>query len=37
MEHDLVQIRSQAELKEKENYRFRAFLKPQVQAGAGTD
>jgi uncharacterized protein len=27
MEHDLVQIRSQAELKEDENYRFRAFLK----------
>jgi uncharacterized protein len=27
MEHDLVQIRSQAEVKEKENYRFRAFLK----------
>src|SRR6185312_13648082 len=27
MEHDLVQIRSQAELKEKDNYRFRAFLK----------
>lgn len=27
MEHDLIQIRSLAEVKEEENYRFRAFLK----------
>jgi hypothetical protein len=27
MQQNLVQIRSQAELKEEENYKFRAFLK----------